>query len=207
MGNSFGILKYVKERFTGINKIFTRNKTDLGKMNNPATCRICYQSDGTLIEPCSCKGTVAFIHDKCLEKWIKVKNNSLCCELCTTNYKLNSNLYFNILIRKWFHNELFWMNLISFVFALLFYIFCIMILNRLKSFMCFEKSEVWTSTMRTINKDAASTTISVIYKFLITLVHILALSIIIISSTLFWLCVFIIWAIPFYVRATILDYL
>jgi len=71
------------------------------KRNN--ICRICYcdesEMESPLITPCSCSGTMRYIHFSCLQKWIKSKvvvkstigDNSMCyslkqveCELCKT---------------------------------------------------------------------------------------------------------------------------
>jgi len=39
------------------------------------TCRICLQEgsleDSDLIEPCSCKGSLRFVHQHCLAQWIR----------------------------------------------------------------------------------------------------------------------------------------
>lgn len=64
-------------------------------------CRVCYcddgDNDGPLIQPCSCSGTMKYIHLTCLQKWLKSKiipknsSNDNClafslkqieCELC-----------------------------------------------------------------------------------------------------------------------------
>jgi E3 ubiquitin-protein ligase DOA10 len=59
-------------------------------------CRICYGDekdiDSPLIQPCSCSGTMKYIHFACLQKWLKskvVQKNSIAfslkqieCELC-----------------------------------------------------------------------------------------------------------------------------
>ncbi|EFA09347.1 E3 ubiquitin-protein ligase MARCHF2 [Tribolium castaneum] len=46
-------------------------------------CRICYDNDKdeALIAPCHCKGTVAFVHRSCLERWLAESNTTM-CELC-----------------------------------------------------------------------------------------------------------------------------
>ncbi|RZC43119.1 E3 ubiquitin-protein ligase MARCH2-like [Asbolus verrucosus] len=46
-------------------------------------CRICYdnEKDEPLIAPCHCKGTVAFVHRSCLERWLAESNTTM-CELC-----------------------------------------------------------------------------------------------------------------------------
>jgi hypothetical protein len=53
-------------------------------------CRICQQSDQTndnsLVSPCDCRGSVGFIHQKCLEHWVKV-SEKLTCDLCKKDLK------------------------------------------------------------------------------------------------------------------------
>jgi hypothetical protein len=33
------------------------------------SCRICFEENGELISPCNCKGTLQYVHPKCLSKW------------------------------------------------------------------------------------------------------------------------------------------
>ncbi len=74
-----------------------------GKKRKTQICRICYcdekEMDSPLIQPCSCSGTMKYIHLICLQKWLKSKvvtktsssENSIIytlkqieCELCKT---------------------------------------------------------------------------------------------------------------------------
>ncbi|XP_053603659.1 E3 ubiquitin-protein ligase MARCHF2-like isoform X2 [Plodia interpunctella] len=54
-------------------------------------CRICHGGEalsaelGQLISACSCRGTVARVHVKCLERWLTESGKSR-CELCGTRY-------------------------------------------------------------------------------------------------------------------------
>ena len=83
------------------------------------TCRICYDNSSSqenpLINPCQCKGSLKYIHYKCLSNWLKnkieklnmnnPKNNYLLtfpkalfnCELCKSqiplNFSYNNNVY------------------------------------------------------------------------------------------------------------------
>jgi len=67
------------------------------------TCRIClaetFEADDPFFSPCSCAGTMKFIHVKCLQMWLKSKLHTktsgattftfwktLECELCKTPY-------------------------------------------------------------------------------------------------------------------------
>ncbi|KAK9701158.1 RING-variant domain [Popillia japonica] len=51
-------------------------------------CRICFDDskDENIITPCHCKGTVAFVHRSCLEKWL-AESNTTSCELCHHVYE------------------------------------------------------------------------------------------------------------------------
>nr|XP_045600147.1 uncharacterized protein LOC123759307 [Procambarus clarkii] len=63
-------------------------------------CRICHhpQGDGldTLISPCRCAGTMQFIHQGCLNKWLEVKRckKAPACELC--NYQFHRHKKFRV---------------------------------------------------------------------------------------------------------------
>ena len=91
-------------------------------------CRICYGENNTdenpLIVPCTCKGSMKYIHYDCLKNWLNAKieeelsedsteknnmecinynKNSICCELCKTkfpDYLVHNNIYYNILFYK-----------------------------------------------------------------------------------------------------------
>ena len=54
------------------------------------TCRICYDLDntGNMINPCKCTGTIKWVHEKCLEKWINVSKKET-CNTCKYKYKIN----------------------------------------------------------------------------------------------------------------------
>ncbi|KAF1743691.1 hypothetical protein MXB_4543 [Myxobolus squamalis] len=50
-------------------------------------CKICFSKDlngdddAKLISPCKCKGSLAHVHEDCLQKWMKIKYGTK-CELC-----------------------------------------------------------------------------------------------------------------------------
>ncbi|XP_070535759.1 uncharacterized protein [Ptychodera flava] len=52
-------------------------------------CRFCYeleQSTGNrMIKPCNCSGSAAYVHTKCLKKWIHFSRNTQ-CEVCHTHF-------------------------------------------------------------------------------------------------------------------------
>uniref|UniRef100_A0A146M2Z1 E3 ubiquitin-protein ligase MARCH2 n=1 Tax=Lygus hesperus TaxID=30085 RepID=A0A146M2Z1_LYGHE len=54
-----------------------------------SACRICHEGDtiGPLMSPCECKGTIALVHNYCLEKWLTTANSSH-CEVCQYSFKV-----------------------------------------------------------------------------------------------------------------------
>lgn len=53
------------------------------------TCRICYEDDivENLIQPCSCNGSTAFVHNRCLTKWLDISGRTN-CEICHFEYEV-----------------------------------------------------------------------------------------------------------------------
>ena len=61
----------------------------------PATCRICYDPEGPgnpLWQPCRCAGSLAYIHRRCLLRWViedgKVRERE--CHLCKAPYTVDA---------------------------------------------------------------------------------------------------------------------
>ncbi|VDL61261.1 unnamed protein product [Hymenolepis diminuta] len=57
-------------------------------------CRICHDSSvdetlGRLIAPCLCDGSLKYVHEKCIQRWIDISNSKR-CELCHFEYEMNS---------------------------------------------------------------------------------------------------------------------
>lgn len=56
-------------------------------------CRFCLSSKNVsinpLISPCNCKGSLEFVHLKCLNRWrrMDIQRNARLCSLCLTNYR------------------------------------------------------------------------------------------------------------------------
>eukprot|EP01083_Nonionella_stella_P181957 653314_1 len=54
------------------------------RIESDAVCRICHEGNSIkspLYHPCLCKGSIRYIHEKCLNKWL-THNKSLKCEVC-----------------------------------------------------------------------------------------------------------------------------
>ncbi|CAF0774834.1 unnamed protein product [Brachionus calyciflorus] len=57
-------------------------------------CRICHletRTSNTFIRPCNCSGTISNVHEKCLQKWVMLKNKRT-CELCKCEFKIEKRL-------------------------------------------------------------------------------------------------------------------
>lgn len=59
-----------------------------------SVCRFCLESKNTkrnpLIDPCECKGSLQFVHERCLTKWRRINpnRNAISCLICLTPYQL-----------------------------------------------------------------------------------------------------------------------
>lgn len=59
-------------------------------------CRICHcgrneSNDQPLIRPCLCSGTLMFVHQSCLQKWIKSSDIKK-CELCQYKFVMEAKV-------------------------------------------------------------------------------------------------------------------
>lgn len=57
-------------------------------------CRICHCEGGDdcpLIMPCRCTGSLSFVHQGCLNQWIK-SSDTRCCELCKFDFVMETKL-------------------------------------------------------------------------------------------------------------------
>ncbi|XP_049711505.1 E3 ubiquitin-protein ligase MARCHF8 isoform X1 [Elephas maximus indicus] len=63
-------------------------------------CRICHcegDDESPLITPCHCTGSLHFVHQACLQQWIK-SSDTRCCELCKYEFVMETKLK---PLRKW----------------------------------------------------------------------------------------------------------
>lgn len=64
-------------------------------------CRICHmpEDEANLIRPCRCAGTMQFIHNSCLMKWLEIKTRKSKkppkCELCRYQYHRHKKFKFH----------------------------------------------------------------------------------------------------------------
>lgn len=57
-------------------------------------CRICHcegDDECPLITPCRCTGSLSFVHQACLNQWIK-SSDTRCCELCKYDFIMETKL-------------------------------------------------------------------------------------------------------------------
>ncbi|XP_033617834.1 E3 ubiquitin-protein ligase MARCH8 isoform X2 [Fukomys damarensis] len=58
------------------------------------SCRICHcegDDESPLITPCHCTGSLHFVHQACLQQWIK-SSDARCCELCKYEFVMETRL-------------------------------------------------------------------------------------------------------------------
>ncbi|OWF44942.1 E3 ubiquitin-protein ligase MARCH1-like isoform X1 [Mizuhopecten yessoensis] len=79
-------------------KLSERCETRLSMMSSGGDlCRICQcdildqEEDSPLVAPCLCSGSMKYVHQACLQKWIK-SSDKTCCELCKYEYKMTSKV-------------------------------------------------------------------------------------------------------------------
>ena len=80
---------------------YCSDKVDIQE-NTSKICRICYdseQSDNKLIFPCKCKGTIKYVHEKCLHKWIHISNQNTCPQ-CKYEYEIHKKIHPFIFIKN-----------------------------------------------------------------------------------------------------------
>ncbi|XP_019868935.1 E3 ubiquitin-protein ligase MARCHF3 [Aethina tumida] len=78
-----------KPQLSRILKRITCKSNSESKTSTDTICRICHggESSDDLVKPCKCRGTVALVHLKCLERWLRESSHSN-CELCQHHYKI-----------------------------------------------------------------------------------------------------------------------
>lgn len=90
-------------------------------------CRICHskeESDSPLISPCYCTGSISYVHNSCLQKWIKTSETT-CCEICKFDFIMNKKInpfrkvLTYLLFTSYFYNFYFYFLLLCLPFLLL----------------------------------------------------------------------------------------
>lgn len=72
--------------------------------NQNQFCRICFSSRTSLIQtPCSCTGTVGYVHLRCIQRWrFATARNLDVCEICHKRYKPLEGI---IIPKRWFEKS------------------------------------------------------------------------------------------------------
>lgn len=65
------------------------------ELENSTMCRICHSAEN-LISPCCCKGTIATVHEKCLERWLS-QSGVGSCDLCKFEFDTETELRYTCL--------------------------------------------------------------------------------------------------------------
>ncbi|CAJ0952052.1 unnamed protein product, partial [Mesorhabditis belari] len=86
-----GLLTSPLSSNTNAAKRFQLSQVTDSQLSTSPVCRICFaQNDDVntkLIRPCNCKGSVAYIHNRCLLQWVTTTNKKV-CEICTYPYEM-----------------------------------------------------------------------------------------------------------------------
>ena len=74
--------------------VLARRQAAAGPPPSTAECRFCFAAAdadggdaGTLIRPCECSGTQAYVHDSCLQAWL-AESHDLRCRVCRSPFLL-----------------------------------------------------------------------------------------------------------------------
>mmetsp|Transcript_22615 Transcript_22615/g.90646 ORF Transcript_22615/g.90646 Transcript_22615/m.90646 type:complete len:167 (+) Transcript_22615:87-587(+) len=58
-------------------------------LNSAPCCRICHERSDELIKPCNCRGTMATVHQECIQMWLTHRNpDQMTCELCGYPFRM-----------------------------------------------------------------------------------------------------------------------
>lgn len=74
-------------------------------------CRICHESDqkDKLESPCSCSGTIGFVHASCLEHWLTERNVNF-CELCGHRFQVVTQPLTALRFFRWVSQSKGWLS-------------------------------------------------------------------------------------------------
>ncbi|KAM6940476.1 uncharacterized protein marchf1 isoform 2-T2 [Xenentodon cancila] len=79
------------QKHCGMNGASLRHCSDDSELE---VCRICHcegDDECPLITPCHCTGSLSFVHQACLNQWIK-SSDTRCCELCKFDFIMETKL-------------------------------------------------------------------------------------------------------------------
>lgn len=54
---------------------------------HPASCRYCLEETGPFVSPCRCRGSVAYVHEACLNRWLSTLDPAVSakCPICAAH--------------------------------------------------------------------------------------------------------------------------
>jgi hypothetical protein len=89
-------------------------------MREKQECRICLADDdvSNLINPCKCIGSIRYVHNACLSKWV-ITSSQLCCVLCYYQFETDNGKFLQFL--QFFYQFLFHCELILLLTWILFW--------------------------------------------------------------------------------------
>ncbi|XP_049267975.1 E3 ubiquitin-protein ligase MARCHF2-like isoform X2 [Rhipicephalus sanguineus] len=78
------------------------NGNHSGTDSSGAMCRICHEGDqkAELVSPCSCSGTIGFVHVSCIEHWLNERNVDV-CELCGQRFQMAAQTVTTLRFFRW----------------------------------------------------------------------------------------------------------
>ena len=74
-------------------------------ISSPHTCRICYEPCEQT-SPCKCTGSMKYVHQECLDKWIRISGRRT-CELCREPFDDQNLYHFEYAIQALIHIMIF----------------------------------------------------------------------------------------------------
>ncbi|KAL1426688.1 hypothetical protein MTO96_018157 [Rhipicephalus appendiculatus] len=74
-------------------------------------CRICHEGDerAELVSPCSCSGTMGFVHVSCIEHWLNERNVDF-CELCGERFQMAAQPITVLRLLRWVWRNRKWLR-------------------------------------------------------------------------------------------------
>uniref|UniRef100_A0A8R1XKZ3 RING-CH-type domain-containing protein n=1 Tax=Onchocerca volvulus TaxID=6282 RepID=A0A8R1XKZ3_ONCVO len=84
-------MKTTSSFFTRSNDDFLLTAREISSTRK-LNCRICLEEDNesNLISPCECRGSLQFVHTRCLQHWFDVMHKRR-CQICNTQYELEDH--------------------------------------------------------------------------------------------------------------------
>ncbi|CAD8146770.1 unnamed protein product [Paramecium pentaurelia] len=108
------------------------NEQQLQLSKRGRQCRICMAEEETsrFISPCTCKGTLMFVHEECLKLWILQKNcieevfkEKVKCELCSYRFRMRMQIVNRIDLKRFSqvpsHQKICWLIYLLLIIALI----------------------------------------------------------------------------------------